>query len=234
MLRYLDVTYLDDDAANLPMLLEAVQACETSPAGFCVFPKALPQVNSALFGKEIASITVVNFPAGTSSLVDVLQEIKAAQALQAQEIDVVIPYSAFLQTHDEENLIHFVEAVRRAHTGTLKFIVETGAFTDMADVRKIADLLCCSNADFIKTSTGKINQGATPEAVTVICQVIAAHYQQTQKRVGIKISGGVRHVEQLQSYLDQIKTLLGESWLHPDRLRIGASQLFWQLHAHSS
>lgn len=229
MLRYLDVTYLEKDAAHLPKLLEAVQACEVEPAGLCVYPKYLSTAQNLLVDKTTSLVTVINFPEGTASIQDVLRQMHSAHELGAQEMDVVLPYQAFLQHREENSLINFINAVRENHVGILKFIVETGAFTDLNDVQLIATLLCRYGADFIKTSTGKVPIGATPQAVAVICQAIAAHYQETQKRVGIKISGGIRTIDQAQFYLNQVKTLLGEAWLNKDLVRIGASQLFWQL-----
>lgn len=226
MIGYLDVTYLENDPANLAKLIQAVQACDTKPAGFCVYAKDLLAAQAL---SDTPLVTVANFPKGDSAICAIFEEIKTAQELQAHEIDVVIPYQSYLQTRNDKMLVEFIEEIRSAQRGTLKFIIETGAFTDMRDVFHISKLLCLHGADFVKTSTGKISLGATPAAVQVICEALKQHYDQTKKRVGIKISGGVRTKDQFKAYFDQVQENLGQAWLNKDLFRVGASQLFWEL-----
>jgi deoxyribose-phosphate aldolase len=103
--------------------------------------------------------------------------------------------------------------------------LETGLLKTAANIKKAAILSIYSGADFIKTSTGKVYLGATPEAVFVMCQAIKEYSKLHKKKIGVKVSGGVRTAEEAVNYYTIVKEVLGKEWLTPQYFRIGASSL---------
>ncbi len=230
MLSFLDVTYLEDstDSKQLETLCLAIQQAPLMPAGICVFPRDLPFVKQQLQNQTLAFVTPVNFPKGNASNAQLLSELKAALKAGATEIDAVIPYQEFLQERDFEEVGHFIEMCRLElpHYVKLKIILETGEINNPDDIYRLSTIACEKGADFIKTSTGKTTIGATLEAAQSVMKAIKEYEAKHQRKVGVKISGGVRTPEQAQEYIDQVQTILGDSWLNPSYFRIGASQLF--------
>lgn len=107
----------------------------------------------------------------------------------------------------------------------LKVILETGELENMENIRLASDIAIAAGADFIKTSTGKIPQGASLEAVYVMLQAIRAHYEKTGKMVGIKPSGGISNAETAAHYISLTETILGKQWINNRLMRFGASSL---------
>jgi deoxyribose-phosphate aldolase len=107
----------------------------------------------------------------------------------------------------------------------LKVILETGELIEEGLIKKATQIAINAKADFIKTSTGKSKIGATPEAVQWMCEQIKEHYEQTGRKVGLKISGGVRTENDAIAYIKIVQEILGATWLTPDLFRIGASSL---------
>ena len=107
----------------------------------------------------------------------------------------------------------------------MKVILETGALATAENIRKAAILALYSGADFIKTSTGKGYPGATPEAAYVMCRVLRQYHELTGKKVGLKVSGGIRTAEEAVKYYTIVKEVLGDEWLTADLFRVGASGL---------
>ena len=107
----------------------------------------------------------------------------------------------------------------------LKVILETGSLQDYSMIRKASILAIGAGANFIKTSTGKISPGATPEAMVVMCAAIKDYYNKTGKKIGIKPAGGISDSETAILYYAIVSEILGEDWLHSERFRIGASRL---------
>ena len=143
----------------------------------------------------------------------------------ADEIDVVINLGYFMEENYEDmcdELAEIKDSCRDAH---LKVILETGALATAENIRKASILALYSNADFIKTSTGKGYPGASPEAAYVMCQVIRRYHELTGRKVGIKVSGGIRTAEDAVNYYTIVKEVLGNEWLTNDLFRIGASSL---------
>jgi deoxyribose-phosphate aldolase len=104
-------------------------------------------------------------------------------------------------------------------------ILETGLLKTAENIKKASILSMYSGADFLKTSTGKVYPGATPEAVCVICRTIKEYYRLHNKRIGVKVSGGIRTVEDALKYYTIVREILGKEWLTPELFRIGASSL---------
>ena len=107
----------------------------------------------------------------------------------------------------------------------LKVILETGSLKDLSLIRKASLLAIVAGAEFIKTSTGKISPGATPEAMVVMCCAIRDYYNLTGKKIGIKPAGGISDTKTALLYYHIVKEVLGEAWLTSERFRIGASRL---------
>ena len=107
----------------------------------------------------------------------------------------------------------------------LKVILETGELVTLDNVRRASDLAMHAGADFIKTSTGKINPAATPVVVLTMLEAIRDHYLQTGRRIGMKPAGGISTAKQGIQYLVMVRETLGQAWLTPDLFRIGASSL---------
>ena len=143
----------------------------------------------------------------------------------AQEIDMVISRGRFLagdRSFLEDEVRTLKEACGEAH---LKVILETGELKDLDLIYEASIIAMESGADFIKTSTGKITPGATPEAFYVMLKAIDAHYRETGRKVGIKAAGGISNSDDAMRYYLLVRSVLGESWLNPAHFRIGASKL---------
>lgn len=195
-------------------------------AAICTYPLFVETVKQALTAQEVNIASVAaGFPSSQTFPEVKIAETAMAVMQGADEIDVVMNLGYFMEENYEElteELQEIKESCREAH---LKVILETGALATTAHIRKAAILAVYSGADFIKTSTGKGYPGATPEAVYTMCQVIKTYHSIAGKKVGIKVSGGVRTAEEAVKYYTIVKEALGEEWLHKDLFRIGASSL---------
>ncbi|MDO4435957.1 MAG: deoxyribose-phosphate aldolase [Cardiobacteriaceae bacterium] len=227
MIALLDLTSLnqDDDAAHIASVCGAAVQDFGQVAAVCVYPQFVAQARS-LCPLNIEIATVVNFPTGERDLDSVLME--TVQAIQdgASEIDMVFPYQSFINGDEEEaeSFCRRVVELCHKHKTRTKVILETGALT-LEQVRAVAQSALNCGADFLKTSTGKIDRGATAEAVAVLLDVIRSN----GSRCGLKVSGGVRTLAQAQSYVELTQSALGSSFLNPKQFRIGASGLLHEL-----
>ena len=141
-------------------------------------------------------------------------------------MDIVLSLNYFF-SGEYEIVATEIRNIRQAiGKGThLKVILETGALRTEENIRKASFLAMENGADFIKTSTGKMEPAATPFAARIMCQCIAEYYQQTHTRVGFKPAGGIVTSDQALEYYDIVNQILGPEWLHPSLFRIGASRL---------
>lgn len=230
----IDLTTLSerDNTENVTRLCEQVNMLTESypsvrgPAAICVYPDLVPVVKENL-DNPLVNIASVGggFPSSqTFTNVKVL-EIEQAVREGAEEIDYVIPVGKFLMG-DLEYVQHEIELIKeRIGPILLKVILETGSLKDLSMIRKASLLAIISGADFIKTSTGKVSPGATPEAFTIMCQSIRDYYNSTGKKIGIKPAGGISDTETALLYYSIVKEILGTDWLNSERFRIGASRL---------
>ena len=196
-------------------------------AGICVYPRFASIVSNSLEadGIEISSVCG-GFP--SSQTFPEIKTVETALALKdgATEIDTVLPVGYFLAEDYEQVSDEINEIKETCGEGTtLKVILETGALQAATNIKKAAMVAMYSGADFIKTSTGKIEPGATPAAVYVMCQAIKDYYNETGRKVGIKVAGGIHTTDDAINYYTIIKEILGEEWLTPNWFRIGASSL---------
>ena len=143
----------------------------------------------------------------------------------ADEIDIVIAVGKFLSGDYEGLCDEISELKETCKDKHLKVILETGALGSAANIKKAAILSMYSGADFIKTSTGKQQPAATPEAAYVMCQAIKEYYEQTGNKIGFKPAGGINSVNDALVYYTIVKEVLGEEWLTNKLFRLGTSRL---------
>jgi len=193
--------------------------------GWCTYAEFAPLVKK-LRGTLPVSIAVVsgNFPSGKAATEIKVQESALAEKNGAEEIDIVINKGWAVES-EYDKIGQELKAVRKAlKKSHPKVIMETGLLTPV-QIQNISETSINAGADFIKTSTGKIPQGASLEAVAIMCFQIKEHYRLTGKKVGIKPSGGISTPEEALRYLLMIEDILGDEWLNPIFCRIGASRL---------
>jgi deoxyribose-phosphate aldolase len=170
-----------------------------------------------------------DFPAGTAPLQARLREIVEAVAEGAAEVDVVLNRGLLLADRTAE-LADELGAIRDAAAGAvLKMILETGQLGSDERISRATRLAANAGADFVKTSTGKIDPGATREAARVMMLAARDFHTDTGRRIGVKVAGGVRTAPAALTYLRLLGATLGPAWERPDRFRIGASSLLEDL-----
>ena len=152
---------------------------------------------------------------------------ETALAIQdgATEIDIVMPVGKFLSGDYEDIYDEISEIKYVCGDKKLKVILETGCLKTASNIKKAALLAMYSGADYIKTSTGKLEPAATPEAALVMCQAIKEYYDKTGIQTGFKPAGGMKTVEDALSYYTIVKEVLGDKWLNNKMFRLGTSSL---------
>ena len=193
-------------------------------ASICVYPNFAEVVNMNLDVSEVhTTVVAAGFPSSQTFNEIKVAECALAVASGADEVDIVIGVGQFLQGAYEEMCDTIAECKAACKDAIFKVILETGALKTASNIMKASVLAIYSGADFIKTSTGKLDPAATPEAVLVMCKAAKAYYEQTGNKIGIKVAGGVRSPEDAVKYYCIVKSVLGEEWLTKDLYRIGAS-----------
>jgi len=199
---------------------------ESGVAAVCVFPVFVGLCKNILSGTPIKVASVAGaFPSGQSPLTIRLEEAKYALDHGADEIDMVISRGEFLagnRDHVFGEVAAFKELCGDKH---LKVILETGELKSLEQIMEAGKIAIDAGADFIKTSTGKIATGATPEAFYSMCIAIKKHFAETGKIVGIKPAGGISEIETAIMYHDILVQVLGKTWMTKELFRIGASRL---------
>jgi deoxyribose-phosphate aldolase len=197
-----------------------------SVAALCVYPNMIATAKQALRGSGVKVAAVATyFPSGQAPLAVKLADVHTALELGADEIDMVIDRGAFLageyaRVYDE--IVAIKEACGETH---LKVILETGELETYDNVRRASVLAMAAGADFIKTSTGKVQPASTLPVTLVMLEAIRDFYQQTGRAVGMKPAGGIRTSREAISYLTVLYETLGPDWMTPERFRFGASSL---------
>ena len=195
-------------------------------AAICVYPNFAKIVSQSL---EVESVNIAcvsgGFPSSQTFTEVKVAETALALADGATEIDIVIPVGKFL-SGDYEGMCDEIEEIKSiCGDRHLKVILETGALKSVDNIWKASILAMYSGADFIKTSTGKQEPAATPEAAYVMCQAIKAYYEKTGRKVGFKPAGGINSVNDALVYYTIVKEVLGKEWLNNELFRIGTSRL---------
>ena len=195
-------------------------------AAICVYPCFAKIVSQSLEVEDVNIACVSGgFPSSQTFTEVKVAETALALADGATEIDIVIPVGKFL-SGDYEGMCDEIEEIKTiCGERHLKTILETGALKTAENIMKASILSMYSGADFIKTSTGKQEPAATPEAAYVMCRAIKAYYEQTGRKVGFKPAGGINCVNDALVYYTIVKEVLGEEWMGNHLFRLGTSRL---------
>jgi len=195
-------------------------------AAICVYPNFVPLVKEKLSVKTVRIASVAGaFPSSQTFRSIKLAECKMALESGADEIDMVISVGSFL-SNDFATVADEIREIKEAvGDKLLKVIIESGLLGDHDNIFKASMIAMDAGADFIKTSTGKVNISATPEAAFVMCRAIDYFYSETGIRVGFKPAGGIVTVNDAVSYYRITEYCLGKEWLNNNYFRIGASRL---------
>lgn len=195
-------------------------------AAICVYSNFAEVVKENLDVDGVDVCVVAGaFPSSQTYTEVKVADVALAVANGAQEVDVVLNIGMFRDENYEDLCDELIELKHAAKNARLKVILETGCLKTAENIRRASILAMYSDADFIKTSTGKIYTGATLEAAYVMCQCIKEYYQRTGRKVGFKAAGGVRTTDEAVAYYTLVKEVLGDEWLNADLFRIGASSL---------
>ena len=223
-LALLDLTDLSDTCteAAIAALCRRARTPHGPVAAICIWPRFVSQAARLLARSGIKLATVVNFPAGGDHVERAVDDAHGALRDGADEIDLVMPWHAFLGG-DEASAREMIEGVagEAGPERLLKVILETGALGSPAAIASASRLAIECGANFIKTSTGKTAVSATPEAAGIMLEAIKA----SGRPVGFKAAGGVRTLAEAQVYLDLADAIMGPAWATPQTFRFGASGL---------
>lgn len=233
-IRMMDLTTLegkDTDGKVIQLCHKGMRPAQDlssipSVAAICVYPPFISVAKKALSGSNVKIASVATyFPSGHADLMTKRNEVRYCVEQGADEIDMVISRGAFLKgeysyVYDEISAIK--QACGEAH---LKVILETGELGALDAVRRASDIALEAGADFIKTSTGKIQPAATMPVTLVMLEAIRDFYYKTGKKIGMKPAGGIKDAKTALHYLVMLAETLGDDWMTPDLFRFGASSL---------
>ena len=234
MLSMIDLTTLegkDTPGKVIQMCYKAMHPHDALPgiptvAAVCVYPSLVGVAKKALKGSNISVASVATaFPSGQASLKVKLDDTRFAVEEGADEVDMVISRGKFLSgeyNYVFDEIAAVKEACGKAH---LKVILETGELETLDNVRKASEIAIHAGADFIKTSTGKIQPAATLPVTYVMLDTIKDHYLKTGKMIGMKPAGGISNSKLAMQYLVMLNEVLGEKWMNNTYFRFGASSL---------
>ncbi len=195
-------------------------------AAICIYPTLVEIVRKNLKDPKVALAAVsAGFPSSMTYIEVKEFETEMAVSKGATEIDIVISIGTFLEGNYSEMANEISRLKISCGSAHLKVILETGALKTPENIWKASMLAMQSGADFIKTSTGKMEPAATPEAAWVMCSAIKEYYLKTGKKVGFKAAGGIVESADALYYMAVVREILGNEWLNPLLFRIGASRL---------
>lgn len=233
-LNMIDLTTLegkDTPGKVKQMCYKAAHLCDQLPglptvAAVCVYPTHVRTAKKALEGSGIKVASVATaFPSGNSTHSIKIEDTRYAVAEGADEVDMVISRGEFLEGNYNfvfDEIAAIKEACGKAR---LKVILETGELSTLDNVRRASDIAIYAGADFIKTSTGKIQPAATMPVTLVMLQAIKDYYNKTGIMVGMKPAGGISTAKIAINYLVMLYETLGPKWMSNDWFRFGASSL---------
>lgn len=234
LLHSIDLTTLstDDSVKSVVAFTENVNNFDSdypqypNVAAICVYSNFAEVVRNTLDvpGVDVAVVAGC-FPSAQTFIEVKVADVAMAVLGGADEVDIVFPVGLYKDGDYEGLCDEIIEMKRAARGARLKVILETGLLKTAEDIRRASLLALYSEADFLKTSTGKIYSGASLEAAYVMCRCIKEYYENTGRKVGFKCSGGVRTTEDALAYYAVVKEVLGDEWLCHDLFRIGASSL---------
>lgn len=239
---FMDLTSLHnaDTVASITKLMEKVNSYRETypefplPASVCVYPNLVNVVAESRKDKELHATAVAGcFPTSQSFIEIKTRECELAVEAGADEIDIVLALNMFMAGDYEGAAAEICacrEAIDRAGERVgrkivLKVIIESGLLSTPERIADASFLAMEAGADFIKTSTGKVDVNATPAAAYVMCECIAKFYAKTGRKVGFKAAGGISTVGDAVSYYSIVSAILGKEWLNKDLFRFGVSRL---------
>ncbi|WP_289299043.1 deoxyribose-phosphate aldolase [Xylanibacter caecicola] len=195
-------------------------------ATICVYPCFAKTVSETLEidGVEIACVSG-SFPSSQALIEVKVAETALAIKDGATEIDIVMPVGKFLSGDYEGVADEISELKQVCGENAMKVILETGCLKTASNIKKASIIAMYAGADYIKTSTGKLEPAATPEAAYVMCQAIKEYYEETGIQIGFKPAGGINSVMDALIYYTIVKEVLGEKWLTNKCFRLGTSRL---------
>ena len=237
----MDLTTLktDDTPASVTKLVNKVNTFRQSypewplPASVCVYPNFAATVKEARACDFNITVVSACFPSSQSFLEVKLKECEIAVEQGADEVDIVLALNAFL-AGDYETAAEEIRQVRAcidkvaAKQGRqvhLKVILETGLLRKPELIAEASFLAMEAGADFIKTSTGKVDVNATPAAAYVMCECFAKYHEFTGKKIGFKPAGGISSAADALCYYSIVSTILGKEWLNKELFRFGVSRV---------
>jgi deoxyribose-phosphate aldolase len=222
----IDLTSLKGDESAPEIERLCGRAVEHGTAAVCIYPDHVPTARAKLAGCAVRLAAVANFPHGGEDIARAADETAAAVAAGADEVDVVAPFAAIAEG-DVGLAGELVEACRAAAGPgtTLKLILETGTLREADVITAAARAAVMAGVDFLKTSTGKAEVGATLEAAAALLAVI----HEAGGRVGFKAAGGIRTAADAAGYLRLADAIMGPGWASPRTFRFGASSLLDEL-----
>ena len=230
-LQLIDLTSLnlDDTEQTIIDLCTAANTDYGHVAAVCVYPKFVALARGTLDKLGLTNVkvaTVTNFPSGEESLTAIIKETNKAVADGADEVDVVLPYRAFMKG----DLEHCEQVLTKSKAACgdktlLKVIIESGEMLDDSFIKAASEFAIDCGVDFIKTSTGKVPVNATLEAADIMLAAINTN----NPNVGFKAAGGIRTANEAKSYLKLAEDKLGNDWINPAHFRFGASSLLGNL-----
>lgn len=195
-------------------------------AAICVYPNMAGLVSDTLEADDVKIAAVsAGFPSSQTFIEVKVAETALAISEGANEIDIVISVGKFL-SGDYEIMCDEIEELKEVCKDRhMKVILETGALGSATNIKKASILSMYAGADFIKTSTGKQQPAATPEAAYVMCEAIKEYHQLTGRKIGFKPAGGLNTVHDALVYYTIVKEVLGQEWLNNELFRLGTSRL---------
>lgn len=211
--------------ADIERLCARAETPHGDVAAVCTWAEHAAYAKERLRNSRVHVAVVANFPDGGEQVAEAVEEVEKAVADEADEIDIVLPYRAFAEGRADVAAKMIDGARMAASSRVLKVILETGMLREPNLIRRAAELAIGEGADFVKTSTGKTDTGATPEAAREMLDAIEA----ASRPAGLKVSGGVRTVDDARLYLELAEKRMGTGWARATTFRIGASGLLTEL-----
>ena len=231
-LQLMDLTSLNEDDTPEAIIALCRQARTEAgnTAAICIYPRFIPLARKTLKSlglNDVTIATVTNFPDGGDDVDIAVAETRAAVAYGADEVDVVFPYRALMAGNETVG----AELVKRCKEACganvlLKVIIESGELKDEALIRRASEIAIDADADFIKTSTGKVPVNATTESARIMLETIR---DSGKTNVGFKPAGGIKTAEDAAVHLELADTIMGPEWVDRNHYRFGASSLLGNL-----
>lgn len=226
-IELMDLTTLNDDDTNsiVTQLCKNAKTSVGNTAAVCIFPRFITLAKETLKEQgceHIKVATVTNFPSGGDDIELAIAETSLAISYGADEIDLVFPYKALIAGNELVGY-EMVKACKELCVNgvKLKVIIESGELKTPELIKKASELCIKADADFLKTSTGKVPVNATLEAAEIMLNAIKEH----NPNIGFKAAGGVKNSQDVTNYVELAENILGKSWVTTEHFRFGASSL---------